>query len=244
MVSGAILIADAGNGVIRSVNRNGIISTIAGSGKLGFAGDGKQARMSQLNWPRDAVMDKHGTLYIADTENNRVRCVSPKGFINTIAGTGRERSDGDGKSARLASVQSPYGLAIGEDGTLYVAEANHVRAIDNTGKIRTVAGGGADIRPDGKPATRAIFALLSSICLDKDGSLLIADGPRGIVYSVDRKGIIRIVISKPQGMIYPPQRGDTSSNVLVSPTGVTVSVKDRTIYVADSWGSRVLGITP
>jgi sugar lactone lactonase YvrE len=93
--SGNVYIADTYNSRIRKVTHAGMITTIAGNGNNGFSGDGGQATSAQLSWPRSVAVDSAGNLYIADTQNNRIRKVTPAGLITTVAGNGDEGYDGD-----------------------------------------------------------------------------------------------------------------------------------------------------
>jgi hypothetical protein len=87
-VVGNLYIADSSNNRIRRVDVNGIITTVAGNGTIGFSGDGGQAKKAELNLPVDVVVDASGDLYIADSNNNRIRKIDTNGIITTIAGSG------------------------------------------------------------------------------------------------------------------------------------------------------------
>ena len=121
--SGNLYIADTYNNRIRKVDANGIISTVAGSsGTEGYSGDGGPAVNAQLNEPEGVTVDGSGNLYIADTDNNRIRKVNPNGIIITIVGTGTSGYSGDGGSGILAQVDGPAGLAMDSSGSLYIAD--------------------------------------------------------------------------------------------------------------------------
>src|SRR5439155_9661794 len=98
--AGNLYIADFGNGRVRKVTPGGTISTYAGTGTPGFAGDGGPATAAQLSFPQGVALDSAGNLYIADSDNNRIRKVTPGGPISTYAGTVRRRLAGAGGSAR------------------------------------------------------------------------------------------------------------------------------------------------
>src|SRR5205823_2226070 len=110
--SGDVFIADSDNNRIRRVTPSGTISTVAGTGEAGFAGDGGPAVAAHLSRPFGVAVDPSGTLYIADTDNNRIRRVSPAGVISTIAGTGVGGFGGDGGPGVDAQLNSPRGLAV------------------------------------------------------------------------------------------------------------------------------------
>jgi trimeric autotransporter adhesin len=124
---GNLYIADSGNNRILKVGVDGTIRTVAGAGPAGFSGDGRQAVKAQLNGPTGIAVDAAGTLFIADTGNNRVRRVSSSGIISTVAGSGTKGFSGDGGTAVYAMLSGPTGVAIGPDGALYIADSGNDR---------------------------------------------------------------------------------------------------------------------
>jgi len=141
---GALFLADGENNRVRRVDAGGQISTVAGTGTAGFAGDGGQATQAQLNTPHGVDVDAAGNVYIADLYNNRVRMVDRSGIITTIAGTGVHGYSGDGGPAVQAELAFPRSVAVGTDGTVYIADINNnrIRKIDSGGTITTAAGRG------------------------------------------------------------------------------------------------------
>ncbi|MFL5955383.1 MAG: hypothetical protein ACJ76I_14870 [Gaiellaceae bacterium] len=127
--AGNLYIADKGNDRVRKVNTAGTITTIAGNGGAGFSGDGGPATAAKLNHPEGVAVDQHGNVFIADTFNARIRMVTAKGVITTIAGTGVPGFSGDKGPASSAQVWYPKGIAVDAQGNLYIAEAYHVRKI-------------------------------------------------------------------------------------------------------------------
>jgi sugar lactone lactonase YvrE len=127
--AGNLFICDSGNSVIRRVDAiSGIISTIAGTGLAGFAGDGGSATSAQLNFPQSIAFDRGGNLFIADSSNNRIRKIDMQsGVITTVAGTGTAGYAGDGGPSLSAQFQIPSSLAFDSSGNLYIADsANQV----------------------------------------------------------------------------------------------------------------------
>lgn len=139
---GNLLIADFGNNRVRKVDPAGTITTIVGSGVTGSSGDGGSALKAQLRNPAGLVVDSLGNLYIADSNNHKVRKVTPNGKISTIAGIGRQGMSGDNGPATAAKLNRPYDLAIGRGGSLFIVDQdNHrIRVIDPSGVISTIAG--------------------------------------------------------------------------------------------------------
>ena len=114
--AGNLYIADQYNNRIRMVNLNGTIVTVAGNGTSGFSGDGGAATGAKLNYPATIALDSSGSLYIADTNNSRVRKVSASGVISTVAGNGGFGYSGDGGAATIAELNNPAGLAMDSSG--------------------------------------------------------------------------------------------------------------------------------
>jgi sugar lactone lactonase YvrE len=124
--AGNILIGDTTDSRIRKVDTNKIISTIAGTGELGFSGDGANAVDAQISSPEALVVDAAGNIYFADGENNRIRRIAPDGTITTIAGTGEAGFAGDGAAAAQAQFNYPADLYRDAAGNLILAdESNH-----------------------------------------------------------------------------------------------------------------------
>ena len=136
----------------------GTITTFAGTGETAYSGDGGPAVQAQLNFPRGVAVDGAGNLYIADTENHRIRKVDLSGVITTVAGTGRRGFGGDGGLAVQAELGSPWGVAVDGAGNLYIADVGNyrIRKVDHSGVITTVAGTGRrGFGGDGGPAVHA-----------------------------------------------------------------------------------------
>jgi len=177
----AIYVSDSLANRVRLV-QDGVVTTVAGTGEVGFAGDGGPATAAQLKWPSALELDLAGNLYIADTRNHAVRRLAEDGTITTIAGTGTPGSAGDGGPAAAAQLDQPYGLAYDPaDGALYIADRGNfcVRRIDPDGTIERFAGMGTEgSAGDAGPAERARFAYLARVSIDDDGEhagLLVAD---------------------------------------------------------------------
>jgi len=179
--AGNLYIADEFNNRIRMVSATtGNISTVAGGGAtvLANAGDGGLATSATLNDPRDVALDSQGNLFIADSQNGRVRKVTlSTGIITTIAGNGNPGQSGDGGPATAAEV-FPYGLALDRASNLYISDGtNSVRMVPSGGgTITTVAGNGfTGFSGDGGSATMASFCGPDGMAFDKAGSLFITD---------------------------------------------------------------------
>ncbi|MFE9898412.1 NHL repeat-containing protein, partial [Streptomyces sp. NPDC005529] len=128
---GNLYITDTDNERIRKVDTHGTIATVAGTGQRGFNGDNQPATTAQLASPWDVAVDAHGTLYIADTYNERVRRVDAWGTITTVAGSGEEAGQlaGDGEPLSMAFLKRPCSLAFDSPGNLYIADTHRIRRI-------------------------------------------------------------------------------------------------------------------
>ena len=185
---GGLYILDQRNQRVRKIDRDGIITTVVGTGEAGFAGDGGSPLHAQLQFPAGAnpppagslAFDPQGRLYIADALNHRIRRVDfDRDRIETVAGTGAADFSGDGGPALSAALNNPRDLAFGPDGRLYIAdEFNHrIRALElATGIIETVVGSGAaGFSGDGGPALSAALNRPAGLDFDPQGRLYIAD---------------------------------------------------------------------
>jgi hypothetical protein len=176
---GNLFICDFRHHRVRMVTPAGTITTVAGTGQAGFAGDGGPAAAAQLAFPSGVVVDNAGHLYIADLDNQRVRMVGPEGMIRTVAGGGNPADGlGDGGLATEARLDSPTQLALDGAGNLFVADTRHhrIRRVGPVGIISTVAGTGkAGFSGDGGPATQAELSGPAGLAMDKAGNLFFCD---------------------------------------------------------------------
>lgn len=187
--AGNIFFADTGNNAIREINSAGNISTIAGTlGIAGFSGDGHAATLAQLSAPQGFAFDASGDLYIADTGNNRIREVDTSGNIKTVAGNGILGFAGDGGAALSGQFNSPWGICIATDNSLYIADFgnNRIRKIDAmSGVLSTVAGSNTvGFAGDGGPAIDASLNGPASVAIDAADNLYIADSENNEIRKV------------------------------------------------------------
>jgi sugar lactone lactonase YvrE len=172
-----VYIADSGNHRIRKVTTDGMIHTIAGTGK-GYSGDGGPALQARLNLPAALALDRAGNLYIGDFQNHVVRRIGADGTIATVAGTGTRGFNGDGMAATLAQLNEPGGLGITPSGELVIADGVNfrVRLVDADGNMHTIAGTGRKgDAPDSDCATEAPLFVLDILSVDAQGNIFITD---------------------------------------------------------------------
>ena len=238
-ISGNLAMDAAGNVYIAELNRvrkisQGVITTVAGTGAPGFAGDNGPATDAQLNSPGGIGLDAAGNLYIADQGNYRVRRVS-KGIITTIAGNGTPGYSGDGGPATSAQL-GVGGLAVSPVGDVYVSSpfgAQVVRKISN-GTIVTVAGGGTNYG-DGIPALDSGLLQPTGLALDGAANLYIVEPIFGRIRKVSNG-----MISTVAGNFLMQSSGDggpATSAGLFYPSVVTVDALGR-IYISEQEAVR------
>jgi DNA-binding beta-propeller fold protein YncE len=167
---GNMFIADAGNHRIRRIDPDGTITTVAGTGGAGFAGDGGPATEAQLHKPTGVAVSRKGELFIADEYNHRIRRVGPHGRISTVAGATEFPPNydgfvpggdgGDGGPATEALLNFPTEVLLDGEQSLLIADSSNyrVRSVDRDGIITTIAGGGSEPPADGLPATSVSLA--------------------------------------------------------------------------------------
>jgi sugar lactone lactonase YvrE len=250
--SGSVLyVADSSNCVIRKiVMASGEVTTIAGTGTMGFAGDAGPATRSQLNTPTGLTLDGAGNLYIADQGNNRIRRVDAiTQIITTVAGGGTVISGsdnlGDGGPATNAILYGPQSVAVDGAGNLFIADSfnNLVRRVSATnGTITIVAGGGTAPGKDGfgngELAINAQLSNPSGLALDIQGNVYIADSGNNLIRFVDlTTGIITAVAGNGQSG-FGGDQGPAIAAALNQPQGVTVDAAGD-LYIAD-FGNNVI----
>ena len=241
--SGNLFIAQRGGNSIREVAADtGVITTVAGSGTGGFTGDGGTAISANLYQPDGVAVDSFGSLYIADTGNNRIREVTAAtGIITTVAGTGYATYGGDGGPPAAASLSQPNAVAVDASGNLYIADAgnNRVRKVSAvTGIITTLAGNGTRAYSgDGAAATQAGVSP-GGIALDSSGNLYIADNLNNRIRKVAAAtGVITTVAGNgTQG--FSGDGGAATSASLSYPRGVALDAFGH-LYFADGNNNRV-----
>jgi trimeric autotransporter adhesin len=183
--AGNLFIADMRNHRIRKISANGIIATVAGNGDSSFSGDGGPATGASLSWPTGVAVDGEGNLSIADNFNSRVRKVTPGGIISTVAGNGSSGSVGDGGPATSARITNASGVAVDDDGSLFIADFNgsRIRKVTADGIISTVAGNG----------TSAGLNYPMGVAVDAAGNVFIGDTGSHRVAKVSLDGTIETV---------------------------------------------------
>jgi sugar lactone lactonase YvrE len=231
-----LYIADSHNHCIREVAATGMITTVAGTGVAGFSGDEGQASAAQFDLPTALAFDSTGNLYVADTDNHRIRRIAvATSVITTVAGNGVEAFAGDNGPATAASIDSPNGLALDPAGNLYIADTHNgrVREVNAaTRAISTIAGGGftaGNVQAfggDGGAATAAGLALPRGLTIDAAGNLYVADSANQRIRRISTSGTITTIAGQGteafagDGAPAVAASLDTPRAVAVSPAGL------------------------
>ncbi len=237
---GILYIADTYNHRIRKVDKNGIITTIAGTGIGGFSGDDGLAVDAQLNYPYDIAISPYGDLYISDGGNYRIRKISPDGIIMTIAGTGVPGFNGDNIRAIEAKIYAVFNMEFTNDGSLYFSDYLNcrIRKITQDGIIMTVAGtGNRPYNGDGIPAIAANLSYPSGIAISDEGYLYITDSYHYLVRVVSPDGIITTIAGNRQ-LGHSGDGGSAKQASISHAFGIAIA-PDGAIYFADYWNNCV-----
>jgi sugar lactone lactonase YvrE len=245
--SGYLYIAERFHHVIRRVDtKTGRIVTVAGTGVFGGGGDGQPATSASLSYPSGVAIDAAGNLYIADTEDHKIRKVDAEtGRMSTVAGNGDIGYDGDDRLATAASLSYPYGVAVDADGNLFIADFfnNRVRRVDaRTRMITTVAGNGkAGVSGDGLRATAARLHSPFGVAVDAAGNLYISDRENNRIRRVDG-GTERIttVAGGAEGG-YSGDGRDATAAKLSLPFGVALDSAGN-LYIADENNNAIRAV--
>jgi len=237
---GSIYIADYANHRVRRVGPDGIITTVAGSGT---GGDGGLATSASLYAPSGVAVGPDGSIYIADPQKFRVRRIGADGIITTVAGNGTPGFSGDNGPATSASLGEPHSVAVGPDGSIYIASDNRIRRVGTDGIITTVVGNGDwGYSGDGGPATSASLYYPDGVAFGPDGCIYFSDMNNQRIRRVGADGIITTVA----GNGTPGFSGDggpaTSASLYV-PRGIAFG-PDGSIYIADYASYRIRRVGP
>ncbi len=218
---GNVFIADSGNGVIRKVDASGVISTFAKPSPYGYG-----------TTVIGLATDKSGNLYSTDGLS-LVYKTDPSGKSTVFAGSGFNATDGDGIPATQAQLNFPTGLAVDQNGNVYIDEwlGERVRKVDTNGIITTVAGTGVQgFSGDGGPATNARLSLPLDVAVDQQGNLYIADLENDRIRMVDTSGIIHTIAGTGVFGFNGNHLPATDTNI--TPTGITVK-PNGTVFFTD-----------
>jgi sugar lactone lactonase YvrE len=247
---GNLYISDHGNDVIRKVDTNGIITTVAGVGPSDTwvkgpwvpgiqpkAGDGGPATQAVLASPWGITFDAQGNLYIADRDHNAIRKVDTNGIMTTVAGTGQRGYSGDSGPAAKAKLNGPLGVVFDAAGDMYIADQNNarVRKVDTNGIITTIGGtGDVGCSGNGGAATSAMMANPHGIALGPDGSLYVSEGDCNAVRKITPNGTLLPVLGTGVAGCSGFDGGPAVSAQVTNPGDITFDTQGN-LYVGDPY---------
>jgi uncharacterized protein (TIGR03437 family) len=241
--SGNLYIMDLGNNRVRKVDAStGIISTIAGSGLVGYTGDGGPALQATFNYPEGLAVDSSGNVYVCDQNSAAVRKISISGTIATVAG-GQYGFSGDNGPATKAALLTPTGVAFDASGDMYIADSGNqrIRRVDSSGVIATVAGTGtAGFSGDGLLASAATFNNPIGIALDASGAIYVADEDNNRIRRFVVGGDVTTYAGTATSI---GDGGPAPQAVLVSTSSVAVGPGGN-LFISDSGANRIRKVTP
>jgi uncharacterized protein (TIGR03437 family) len=199
----------------------GIITTVAGNGALGYSGDKGQATSAILNIPSDMAVDSTGNIYIVDRGNSVVRKVDPSGVITTFAGNGKAGYSGDGGPATAAELFLPVVIAVDSANNVYIGDAgsNGIRKVDTSGIISTFI----------------VFEEANGLTFDSSGNLYVADH-NSFMYKVSPNGTQTTIVNR--GFGFSGDGGPALTAKISFPNGMAVD-KAGNLYFADSGNNRI-----
>ncbi|MGD9719761.1 MAG: NHL repeat-containing protein [Pirellulales bacterium] len=237
---GSLVIADLHNQRVRKIDPRGVITTIAGDGTDGSAGDGGPAVQARLSSPYGVAVDRAGNVLVGDRGGYSVRKISPDGTISRFAGTGQRGYSGDGGPAVNAELTRVNDMKCDAQGNVYIADTgNHcIRVVDAQGTIKTVAGTGEPgYSGDGGLARTARFNAPSALCLDAAGALYVCDFNNHCVRKVTTEGIVSTIAGTGKAGWGGDDKPATTLK-LFQPCGVAVDAQGQ-VYIADSGNSKI-----
>src|SRR5215212_1338565 len=238
---GNFYISDENNYRIRKVDKDGVITTFAGTGEEGHSGDGGPATSAKLTDPGGIAFDDRGNLYLADYTS--VRKIDPSGTITTVAGTGRAGFSGDGGPATEAKL-SAYDVALDGQGNIYISDSENqrIRMVDKDGIITTLAGSGKKgYSGDGGPATEAALKDPWGIAVDGEGNVFFTDHHNRVVRKVDHSGTITTVAGTGEAG-FNREEGPATKVMLNDPIGLFFDDASGVLYIADPFNARIRAV--
>ncbi|MBI1355437.1 MAG: hypothetical protein GC160_13915 [Acidobacteria bacterium] len=243
---GEVFFADSANNIVRKIDLNGIITTVAGMPNPGdhpFSGENVPATRAQMRWPEGVAFDNAGNLYISDRFFNIIRKVDTKGIITTFAGSPDKPGFIDDVPASQALLYWPQQIANDTRGGLVFADnqTNRIRAIDQLGRIKTIAGTGLpEQTPDGRSALQTGVPYPEAVAVNSSGQIVYADERR--VRTIRTDGRIQTVAGT-GGTVIPPDGVPSYAADLRFPLSVAVDNQNR-LLIADSRANVVLRADP
>jgi hypothetical protein len=238
--AGNLYVGDYRSHKIRRIDRAGIITSVAGNGKVGFSGDGGPASAAQLSFVFAGLsVDSAGNLYLAEDFNSRIRRIAG-GVIDTVAGNGLFRFSGNGGPGTSATLFIPTGVAADSAGNVYFTEQtlNRIRKIAPDGTVSVIGGSGMlGYSGDGGPATGASLSFPTFLTTDSAGAIYFADTINNAVRRIDRNGTITTVAGNGTSD-FSGDRGPATRAALAGPNGIHIDDAGN-LFICDKGNNRI-----
>ncbi len=239
---GCVLISDSGSNRIRKVAPNGVISTLAGTGAacdpLQACGDGGPASQASFNKPGKIHLAVDGSLYVADTDSNRVRKISTNGNIRTIAGNGRAECPSDNVPALTACIESPTSTALAPNGSLFITanapDHSQIVRLDTDGLVHKLADG---ICNGARPAGLRSICNSMGVAIGPDGIPYVASSGENRIYKYDIDGEWKDLVGSGSNVPNGDGQPDLAAN-LGEPMSVTFA-PNGDLFIATSFHNQV-----
>lgn len=243
--AGNVYVADSSNSLIRKITPAGVVTTLAGTaGTIGFA-DGPAATAKFWS-PSGVAVDAAGNVYVADTNNNRIRKITPAGVVSTLAGSSTGAWGFTNGTGSAASFYYPKDLVLDTAGNLYVADSgnNAIRKVTQGGVVSTVAGGGIGVVGSTNGATAsATFNAPRGVAVDAAGNVYVADTGNHLIRKIAAGQVTTFAGSTLSGFFGGFANGTGTASMFDSPMDVAVDGAGN-VYVSDANNHLIRFITP
>jgi sugar lactone lactonase YvrE len=239
--NGNVYVADSDNSTIREITPSGVVSTLAGLMNSNACVDGKGSA-ARFYDPTGVAVDAGGNIYVADTSNDSIRKITPAGLVGTFAGSPGNSGKADGVGS-AALFNSPNGVAVDENGNVYVADTgnNTIRRITPAGVVSTLAGiAGSTGSADGYGSV-AMFNQPRGVAIDKSGNVYVADSSNSTIRKITPAGVVSTLAGSPGTSGSADGIGSAAN--FSYPHGVAVDASGD-VYVADTNNRAVRKVTP
>ena len=230
--NGNVYTLDIDDPRVRKITPNGIVSTVAGNGQVGF----KDGAVEDAEFGKETsglALDAQGNFLIVDFDNKRIRKIGTNGQVTTIAGNGKSGLI-DGLPAD-AEFFAPSGIAADKNGNIFIGDGDRVRKINAAGVVSTYAGGSGTGYRDGT-ANEAQFSSIEDVVVDEQGDIFLTDQNR--IREINQHGIVSTIAGNTDGY----KDGEGTSAQFYSPAGLGID-KQGNLYVADVNNNRIRKIS-
>ncbi|HWD92584.1 MAG TPA: NHL repeat-containing protein [Verrucomicrobiae bacterium] len=229
--SGNVYVADNGNNTIRKITPAGVVTTLAGLAGASGSVDGANS-VARFNGPSGVAVDSSGNVYVADSNNDTIRKVTPEGEVTTLAGLAGAFGNADGANS-AARFNAPFGVAVDSTGNVYVGDSGNqtIRKITPAGVVTTLAGLAGNLGGDDGEGSAARFDFPRGVAVDSSNNVYVADYYNYTIRKITAAGVVTTLAGLAQA--YGSDDGTGSAARFYFPQGVAVDSSGN-VYVADT----------